>query len=58
MKAADEVLKALREELLWFYDVLKRWKSLEYRRPLLAMNRPHEEDSIKQNDLGPWKPVY
>jgi hypothetical protein len=25
LKATDEALKALREILLWFYDVLKRW---------------------------------
>jgi len=57
LKAADEALRSMREELLWFYDILKRWDSLEYRRPLFAMSRPHEEDSITQNYLGQWKPV-
>jgi len=57
LKAADEALGALREELLHFYDVLKRWESLEYRRSLLVTTRPHEENSITQNDLGQWKPV-
>jgi len=57
LKAADEALRALREELLWFYDVLKRWESLEYRRPLFAITKPHEENSTTQNDLGQWKPV-
>lgn len=40
LKAADEVLKALREELLWFFDILKRWEIHEYMRPLLAMTTP------------------
>jgi len=57
LKAANEALRALREELLWFHDILKRWESLEYRHPLLATTRLHQENSITQNDLGPWKPV-
>jgi hypothetical protein len=57
LKAADEVLKALREELLWFFDILKRWESFEYRRTLFATTRPHEENSTAQNVFGPLKPV-
>ena len=57
MKAADEALKALREEPLWFYNVLKRWESYEYRSLPLPITRLYEENSIAQNDLGQWEPV-
>jgi len=59
IKAADEarVLRRVREEPLWFYDVLKRWETYEYRSLLLALTRLYEENSIAQNDLGQWKPL-
>lgn len=50
-----EILSAIQNEPIWFFDILTRWSGYEHRSIVVAMTELNAEKKIIQNDIGQWE---
>jgi 2,5-furandicarboxylate decarboxylase 1 len=52
---ADDIFNTIREEPLWYLNILKRWEDYTYRSIMLAMSKLYAEGKILQDEEGKWE---
>jgi hypothetical protein len=56
-KLAEMIYKAIEKKPLRFYDVLKMFESVEYRKILLSWGKIMKQRSIIQDQFGKWHTI-